>query len=281
MANTMFQPGEVDRSMEFFMHPDSYEPFEIDRAARLVVGCIDPRDQHGKLLTVVQTAGGGVGEGLDAAIAYTVTEGRPVGIRDALIIDRENRPAVKLCAHEECRLIQGLRDVQQEMAQPTAFTQESVDRWVDLYKIGDEVTPGILKSVQGVAEEMRHETYDEAELLSSVDELYPDSKNVAKMKGANQAGIYVVNHHPYVGLNRHRKHRERGLQVQGYHDSLGAGLANQLISHMNPDLRNTRLAAHLLRAAAVRTVIGGSNSNMRYLEAHMTTEGFKVEEVAA
>jgi hypothetical protein len=270
---------ELDRSREFFMDPSSYGQFQLDQDLRRIIGCIEPRDQESdRLRTVVQTAGGAVGEGLDAALALTVVNGELTTIKEGIAADRNVRHTVKLCAHHDCRFIKGLASVLDEIADPSDFTADTVEKWTSFYELGDEVTPGMLKAVKDGAQQVREREYDEADLIEFVGTLYP-TPNVATMKGENNARIYVVNHHPNAGLNRHKKHREVGLRVQGYHDSLGATISDQLMSRTAPELRYARLSAHLLRAAAVRTVIGGAHEDTVYLEVQMTEHGAQIAEI--
>lgn len=278
MSEHAFSPAEMDRSVEYLTRPDSYAPFDLDGSQRLIIGCIDPRDQHGKALTVLQTGGGAAGEGMDSAIAHSIMEKRPVSLEEGLTLDVETRTDVKLAAHGICKFIAGMDSVKEEVANPTAFTEDTYDRYLLRYDLWDTITPPVTEAVQDATKELWEEPPQEAELLPRIDSLYPASVNVANMKGENRARIYVVNHHPNVGLDRHKKHRIHKPPVQAYHESLGATVANLKAMHSDPELLKYRLAAHLLRAAAVRTVIGTANEDTRYLEAEIGEGGIKVEE---
>ena len=62
---------EVARSFEVFTDPKSYKQFDLTKDHMRMVGCIDPRDeQDDDLKVIMQTAGGAVGKGHDAALAH-------------------------------------------------------------------------------------------------------------------------------------------------------------------------------------------------------------------
>lgn len=267
---------EVERSLEFFTDPQSYTAFDLDESQRRILGCIDPRDQEAtKLLTLVQTAGGAVGTGLDYAIARTAATGHTTTIEQGIVADRNVRRSTKLGAHANCKFVAGIPVVLDEMVDPTDFTQNGVERWINYYEFGDDITTSVFRKVQDSARRLRERSYDEAALLDNVDRLY-DTKNVVDMSGDNTAQIYVVNHHPHVGLNRQKKHREADIQVQGYHDSLGATIGDVLASRMTRKGRTYVLASLILKEAAVRTVIG-DESTLHY-EGRMTERGLQVVE---
>ncbi len=277
--NTFSQ--ELDRSLEFFENPSSYRPFDLTPDLQRILGCIDPRDQEGaNLRVVVQTSGGAVGEAVDAAIALTVTGEETATIEQGMTQDHSVRHTTKLCAHHNCKFIHGINTVLGEMSAPSDFTMETYHRWVGYYRFGDRLTSRTLTQVTDASKRMNERNHDEQELVSHVSRLYPDQNNVGTMIGENNARIYVVNHHPLAGLDRNAKHRgDDPLKIQGYHDSLGATIMDQQMTHTRPDFLIPRLSAHILRAAAVRTVIGGQHEDTIYLEAQMTTHGLQVAEV--
>ena len=134
--------------------------------------------------------------------------------------------------------------------------------------------------MQEGAAALAQDIHEESVLLEAVDRMYPSS-NVVSMNGENRAGIYVVNHHPYVGLDRQKKHREENLEVQGYHDSLAASIGDLLMSRLKPEILHKRLSAHVLRSAAVRTLIGGDDGSTTYLEVQATEHGPQINEITA
>lgn len=280
MSDFVANQEEFGRSLDFFMDPASYERFSMGRNLLRIIGCIDPRDQEStRLRTVVQTAGGAVGEALDVALALTVESGELTTLEQGLYAERSIRHAAKLCAHRECKFIGGLPTILGEMANPTDFTHESMDRWSIYYELGDMLTRGKQRKIQDAAKQQLEVVPREADILEVVDRLYSDETNVANMSGKNRARIYVVNHHPNAGLNRHKKHRESGLTVQGYHDSLGATISDRMGSRVPASQRELQLSAHILRAAAVRTVIGTAHDDTHYLEVQMTSNGPSISEV--
>lgn len=274
---------ELERSQEFFTDPQSYTAFDLDESERRILGCIDPRDQvSDRLLTVVQTPGGGVGSGLDRSIARTAITGEAVTFQESVTVDRNVRPSFILSAHYDCKLAKSVPAVLDEMANPTPFTEFTAERWIDYYGLYRDITRPVLSKVQDAAKKLQEEKYkeyEEEELLNSVSRLY-DAENLVTMAGENRARIYMVNHHPNVGLDRQKKHRgENPLKVQGYHDSLGATvdeLRRFGLSRRSHEQRKYVLGAHVLKAAAVRSVIGDAGTY--YYEGYRTARGLRVVE---
>jgi hypothetical protein len=272
---------EVARSLDFFTDPNSYKPFSLEpNTLRRVLACIDPRDEHqvDPLPVAVQTSGGAIGEGVDSAVALTAVNGEPRTIQEGIDADLSVRHGLKLAAHQSCKFVGYLAVVLNEMASPSDFTLDTLGRYVSFYQFEDVVTPSALSSIQDGVRVVAEQDLDEHALVSHVDGLYPEH-NVSTMVGDNHASIYVVNHHPHAGLDRTLKHREEGLSVQGYHDSLAATIADLELSRLDPEIRVARLIAQLLRATAVRTVIGSGHDDMIYLEVQMTEHGPQINEV--
>jgi len=116
-------------------------------------------------------------------------------------------------------------------------------------------------------------------LLEAVDSCYPDHENVGSMLGDNAAGIYIFNHHPYVGLDRAKVHRgENPLQVQAYHTSIRASLEGLLGLTMPGELKNLRLAAFILREAATPTVLIGKDPRINILHVVPGPRGLQFEQ---
>lgn len=274
--------SEVARSIEFFTNPESYKPFELDAQQSRAIGCIDPRDQETErqLRVVVQTAGGAAGEGTDAAIAFRVSGRMPnATIKDGLSEDLTVRHTARLCAHHACKFIGALPEVLEEMAEPSDFTEDAVRRWSKYYEVGELLGSDERKKVAEAARDMHKDAPSEADLLDHIDRLYPDASNVVNMRGENNAKLYVVNHHPFVGLDREQKHREERLEVHGYHDSLAASLSDLWLARLPSDVLRPRVISLILRAAAVRTLIGGVDGDTTFLEVQQTPNGPQVTEV--
>lgn len=268
---------EIERSRDFFTDPNSYAPFDLDEYQRKILGCIDPRDQEStRLATLVQTPGGAIGTGLDLAIAETAINGDVVSIETGMVIDRNVRSSIKLGAHHNCKFVAGIPVVLDKMIEPDEFSEQTTRRWINYYNFNDELSFTLLNRVQDAAKRLREGRFEEDELLSWVERL-DKGDNVVTMSGENTAKIYMVNHHSKVGLNRHKKHRETGIKVQGYHDSLGATISNLKSSTLDPERRRYALGAHIIKAAAVQSVIGDAET--LYFEGIPTDSGLQVAEV--
>lgn len=251
---------EIERSQQFFTDPSSFAAFDTDQRHRRIVGCIDPKDQDtNNLLTIVQTPGGAVGTGSDWALAETARSGEIVTVSQGIDAESKDLPFVKMGAHHICKFIGGITTVFGEMSDPSPFTEQGVQHLINRYSLQDVITPRLLVKVQDAAKKLQECEYKEEELLNKVNSLEP-TKNVVTMSGKNTAQIYIWNHHPDRGLNRHKKHRETGIKVQGYHDSIGATIKNLAKSKATSEQRRYTLGAHILKAPATRSVIGDSQT---------------------
>lgn len=275
---------EFERSRNFFTNPKSYVPFDLTRDRKRIVSCIDPRDEHrDSVKTTVQTAGGAVGEGVDAAITMSIMREEVTSIETGLASDRNLRKTTLPGAHHNCAFVGELPVILEEETDPSSFTLDALIRWANLYQVRDVIDTNLsrVKDAAALQQNLVQQRGTES-LVEFVDELYPDHPNVTEVIGENQARIYVVNHHPYVGLNRAALHREESLSVQGYHDSLRAvtdDLNNTL--GLKPEVRGIRLTAAMLRSAAVRTILGGMHSDTEYYEVVVTDRGPQVEQQEA
>jgi hypothetical protein len=274
----------TDGSLGFFMDPKHYQPFDLSKDYKRMLGCIDPRDEESADVKVlVQTPGGSAGEAHDAALARTMITGKTVGMIDGLYEAHKSHLATVMGAHVSCKFIDGITSILAEESTPTDFTRDSVERWAKYYQLADDVLPNL--GAISIAALMQQETaakLDPETLLNLTDELSPKHANIARMVGVNNARVYVVNHHPYVGLDRESKRQYRRLEIQGYHDSLRAaieGLKNT--TSVNAQERGLRLTALMLRSAAARTVLGSLHDDTQYVEVKPGEDGLKFEKLAA
>jgi hypothetical protein len=169
------------------------------------------------------------------------------------------------------------------MQEPGDFTKQGMREFITRFDLRDVGIPRQMDGIQtavGRSLEMI-EGVDPDQLLGTIDGLYPYHPNVREMRGDNRAGFYIMNFHPYVGLDRQRVHRgEHPLTVHAYHDSPRAmvdALAGTL--GMPRDVKDARLAALLLRTAATRTVLCQGGTAMKFLNVVPTRSGLQVQEV--
>ena len=249
-------------SREYFLDPASYTT-ELSRTkdGLIIVGCIEPRHpasanparlgEAAKARNIVQTPGGSVGVGVDAAIAMAVIENRQVAIQDGLLDERDRRTTSVLDSHENCRFINLLAPITERAAAPDEKSLERFRRWSNLHEL-------VLTKRQQThltdAYAQLHEYYvtngHASELVEFVDGSYPEYRNVRGVVGPNISRTYVVNHHPDRVLDRVKKSRlEGGLMIQAYHDSLGATLNTLKYSGLDRDERLLRAGSLVLRSA--------------------------------
>lgn len=284
MSNITHEAHEVARSRDIFMDPGTYRGFDLTADHQRIVGCIDPRDEErDKLSVIVQTPGGAAGKGLDASLALTAFDGERVyTIGDGLHYDSELQRATVAGAHEACRFILGLPNVVAEITDPQDITTDTERGLISRYGLKDT---GVEKRMQSIADAaMRQQEQIAAVspdvLLDTVNTLYPHQQNVIAMRGENRAGFYILNHHPWAGLDRARVHRgENPLRVQAYHDSVRASQGSlEGTVGMPVEVKLLRLAALLRRTAATRTVLCQDLPNMEYLNVVPAPRGLRVEQ---
>ena len=287
----MVSAESVQMSREFFENPGSYAQFTQTADHRGIVGCIEPRDEestpHGEYKTVMQTSGGAVGEGLDAALALTVIGDKTVAIGTGMDIDKNRRPVTVFGAHHRCKFVGALDAVVAEMAEPSSFTLDSVEGWARVFNQWEHVrdTLGSVMDAANVQLEYLREQDHMDNLVEHADQLYPEHKNVAHVRGDNIARVYVVGMHRNVGKNRNAKPTdiETASKIQGYHDSLAATVHNlRGEDRVTNEIRGLRLTSMILRAAAARTVITRDiMPEMTFYEVHPsddTRSGLKIIE---
>ncbi|HJQ08696.1 MAG TPA: hypothetical protein VJ836_04430 [Candidatus Saccharimonadales bacterium] len=265
------------------MDPRSYQGFTLTSDHRRIVGCIDPRDEERQRLKVmVQTAGGAVGQGFDSSLALTAySRDRVYTLDEGLHYDSDLQRATVAGAHRACRFIEGMGLVAAEIINSSDITSDTFRSLVSRYDLKETDIYKQQRRIVGAAKQLQDQiaacTPDQ--ILGTVDELYPYHQNVIAMSGNNRAGFYILNHHPYVGLNRYRVHRgESPLTVQAYHDSVRASMESLAGTiGMPAEVKGLRLAALLSRTAATRTVLCRDNPTMQYLHVSPTLHGLQVE----
>lgn len=254
----------IDLSRQFFESHNSYGPFSLTHDKRMIVGCIEPRDLEniaaGEHPTIIQTGGGGVGEGVDAALAMSSIGDRRVSIEEGMDADRQQRTLTVFGAHFDCTFVKGLVAVTAEMAEPSDFTRDSFERWVRYLNERDALHANLGEIMVAAAVEAEHleRRGSLGHLIDHADSLYPDHANVGHPRGENTARVYVVNMHPHVGKNRNMKPNDpaEAAKILGYHESLAAAFNNlRADNRLSNDIRTRRATSLVLRAASTRTVI--------------------------
>lgn len=291
----MSAENSVDMSMEFFTNPDSYGNLSMTKDFKRIISCIDPRlpgrvdekapvDPNEYKITV-QTDGGAVGLGHDRALRIGIETGRPELISDGIREDAKMRITNVLDAHHECRFLNGLVTVLLEEANPSDFTKDSIKRWDRYYGLGIVGTKAEIQLRDAAARqaELEQASHESHSLLEVIDELYPEHPNVRYMSGENRARLHVINHHPFVGINRQWQAEQYGENAQGYHNNLAAIVERSLLL---PDIsrrgRKWRAGAAVGRAAATKTVVTQGHEDSRFLEVFPDTEmGLRFEEQEA
>lgn len=274
---------EQGRTVEFLLNPDHYAGFQLDSEHNRALGCIDPRPEDRRTnKIIVQTPGGGVGVAHDGALTELATGESTynplVCIKREPILDT----AHVITAHKRCAYEASTERVLEEMIEPSDFTLGLLKRFQQRYFDGNGIRPE-LERIKNAAEVAlpQMEIVRRANLLSTVDSLYPDKLTVADMIGENKAGVYTFNHHPNIGLDRERMHNgSHQLEVQTYHDSLQASL--NLVwnaARLTHEARTLRAAALLWRSVATAGVLIGNDPRVKILEVTPTSRGVMVNEL--
>ena len=177
--------------------------------------------------------------------------------------------------------MRGLSKVNEEIAHPTTMTEDTVDRLTARYELRDAEFERNIIRVKDTAKRNQDilSTTDPDDLLLKIEEAYPSHEVVNDMVGDNKAGIYIFNHHPFLGLKRDRVHRgDRPLEVQAYHDNVSASIGNLRATEGLRELKGLRLAALIMRIAATPTVLIGSDERINILHVVTTPSGYQVEQ---
>ncbi len=274
---------ELARSVEFFQRPDSYKRFWLNRHFQIPEGCIDPRDEERPELHIIrQTPGGAVGRAVDTVLSLNAYDNTEIGLCDALEYDDSLGQTMVATAHKRCAYDLGRGKILDEIINPSDFTKEALQRLshesnLDFKRVTQYV--GRLRlSAEALKSSIVQTNSDE--LLETVQNLFPHNAAVADMRGDNHAGVYIWNHHPYVGLDRGKVHRGRHpLVAQGYHDSLRATIVSvRNTPNMPSELRDLRISAAILRSAVTPAVVVGSDKRARLLHVKQGRDGLIVEE---
>jgi len=277
---------EFERSLAVFTDPDMYEGFDLTRDRRRILGCIDPRPEQDidHMKVKVQTTGGGAGNAHDTALVMISEDDEALhGFIDGqtamvtgLVRDRDiRRDAMVRDVHRGCKFLDAIVIVLEEEADPSEFTKDTLGRWTRQYAVHGDAEKYTTKMI-GAAARLRDNVLDQGigDILETADGMFPTHPNVHTMVGDNRARIHIVNHHPYVGLNRQAVHYPadgNGVVIQAYHDSLAATADSINNVDASPDTRGRFAGAMLLRAAAARTVLGSGYEDMVYAEVYQDT----------
>jgi hypothetical protein len=284
-----------DMSMEFFTDPRSYDDFSRTKDFKRIITCIDPRLPGGtdektpppfdEYKVTVQTDGGAAGLGHDRSLRIGVETGQPEPISEGIRYDARVRITNVLDAHHECRFLNGIVSVLGEEADPNDFTLDAIKRWEKIYGIGVFGTKAFRQLRDSAARqaELEQNIQETKSILEVVDELYPEHPNVRYMAGENRARLHVVNHHPFVGIDRRRQAKLYGENAQGYHNNLAAIVERSLLlPNLSRRGRMLRAGAAIMRAAATMTVVTQGHEDTRFLEVFPEVEhGLRFDEKAA
>ncbi len=285
MSNVLSDTVEMGRSYDFFMNPHSYAAFELTSEHQLPIGCIDPRDEERLQLKVIcQTPGALIGKGKDASLALTANDedGRIYTVEEGMEYHSRLQSSTQSDgAHPSCLYNEGMSAVDGEIINPRDQTMDILRDFIGRYGLEDARVRSLIKQIQDAAKRIRDSkpNYDPDAFLAYADKLYPHQDNVAPMVGENQAGFYILNHHPRIGLKRQEVHRgEQKLQIHAYHDNVYASVHNLSdMRGMSREVKELRLAALLLRSAATRTVVC-TGKEIKFLHVVPTAHGTQVEE---
>lgn len=262
--------AEQARSMEFFTDPKNYGQFYLNSHNQRTYGCIDPRDEaRATLHVIMQTAGGAAGLAYDQTMAYAAHKGNGVDLAEGVTYDSQLRKVTVATGHHACAFLNSVAAVNAEIADPSAMTLDTLGRLAARYGLDERTTfHADIKRIQDTAKRNQDvlANTNPGDFLKATHESYPHHENIGAMRGDNHAGIYIFNHHPYVGLDRSKVHRSaEPLSVQAYHSSTKASLEGLLGLTLPRELKNLRLAAFILREAATPTVLVGDDPRVRFL----------------
>jgi hypothetical protein len=274
---------ELARSVEFFQQPTSYKRFWLNRHAQIPEGCIDPRDEDRPEVHIIrQTPGGAAGRAVDTALSLYAYDKTEVGLCESLAYDESLGHSMVATAHRRCAYDLGREKIIDEIIDPSDFTKEALHRIsresnldyaqvikrVDALRLAAEAVKKTIVSVESDA------------FLESVNSLFSAHSPVADVKGDNQAGVYIWNHHPYVGLDRNKVHRGKTpLVAHAYHDNVRATIVSvRSTPNMPTPLRDLRIAAVILRSAVTPAVVVGNDARARLLHVKQGRDGLLVEE---
>lgn len=281
---------EQQRTLGLLEDPSNYARFDLTADLRRMIGCIDPRaeQRQKRMMVIIQTPGGGVGEGNDRALVRRALFGYDLmSIADGAAEEAYTRPYTVLGAHKRCAYAGNVALINAEQAKPGDFTRDNIDRWMRWYGLADDAStylPRLADASGRMADMMITEEGGASSVVDVVGGLYPQHANVATMVGDGNGQLYVVDHHPHVGLDRERLHNSEHIVAQVYHDNLGAELLDlQANLSMPGAVRGCRAAAAIMRSAATLTVISGAHPDIAAFEAFPTgvVPGIQLEPLPA
>jgi hypothetical protein len=270
----------LDASREYFLDPYSYTDFDTTRPDfRRMVGCVEPRNEargSKKIKSVIQTAGGGVGEALDRANTVYGHAGRFIGIEDALDEETKLRGETVLGGHFRCKFVIGMPLILAEMINLSDYAKEDFEKTARMYQIAEDLKPVMPKIIDAAKVQLEHieEKGATESLVEAVHQHYPEHSNVCEVIDENQSEIYITNHTRHAALNRDKKAKQReiGNDIQGYHESRRAGFGDIFTSDLDREQRTYRIGAFMLRSTASRKVLISLRPNT---EAYEVTRGEK------
>jgi hypothetical protein len=271
-----------EASRLYFLDTRSYTDFNTTRPDfRRMSGCTEPRNEdrgNKRIKTVIQGAGGGGGDGQDRAIVQTILRDQLVTWEEGFAEETKIRGSTVLGGHSRCKWATANGVILREEADPSDFTHDDFDRSLRLYGVEEDIRPLMPRIFDAVKLQLEYiEENDSLEhMIEIMDVHYPNHSNVAEVLGENLAQIYVENHHPHAGLNRDKKakQRDKGIDIQGYHESRRAAYADirngNFVSNQE---RGYRLGAFLLRNSAARTILGSLQPNTEFWDIHPGEHG--------
>jgi hypothetical protein len=281
--------ASLEEAASFVTDTRHYREFDLTRPDfSIIIGCIDPRTELRKpgkrIKTVIQTPGGGAGEADDRAIAETAVMGSVVTPSQALILEKHLRGTTVLGGHTGCKYIAANNAVKAEQIDPSQQTLDNVERTLFRYNRRQRVMPLLPRIIEAATAVDVLPTDFHVQL----DEYSPKHNNVTHVHGENEAQIYVVNHSTKVGLDRNAKAKlllEEGVDIQFYHESRGAAIADLIttydagegiVSALGANLSQKkiqkaldyRVGAWALRSCASETVLTSLRPTARYDVVH-------------
>jgi len=277
--------SEVAATAEFLFSSSSYSTLDTDTQGTVGVECIDPRepDTQSPIPVVIQTPGGGAGVFIDRSIYAASKHNNPLPGATASLELEADRANLFFGAHYLCALIEARKTVVGEMARPSDFTQDLIDRYLKIYDQGNNITNGDrcdydygVKTVEEQIEALMANIHQDVGALTV-------AENVVNMKDHKAPHFYVVSHDPNRGLDREKMHREERLKAQAYFDNPAALLRRTIevddntIGQRETAIRTLSLVG---RTSATRTIIHEvSGRSLTHLDINVLGSHGKVEEI--